>query len=236
MSALDAILQDIEALPPAYQAIIAQRLQRLPHGSIVAYDVSLDDYLENYAADYCEYVEGMVIQLTPAELRHNDLTGYLYSLLGAYFELRPVGRVILQPFVLRLAAFPNRRREPDLMVVLDSNPHELTSTAMNGPADIVIEIVSEESTERDHGDKFREYEQGGVPEYWIIDGLHRESRFFRLSDAGRYIGQTPDADSFYRTPTLPGLALHIATLWEEKLPGPGATFREVEAQLASAED
>jgi hypothetical protein len=30
---------------------------------------------------------------------------------------------------------------------------------------------------------------------------------------------------------LPGLLLHVPTLWEDKLPGPGATVKAVEAML-----
>jgi Uma2 family endonuclease len=200
-------------------------------GGIVATNVSLDDYMEHYAADHCEWVEGVVIRVSPAELKHNTLLYYFYQLLTAYFELRPIGRVIGQPFVMRLAAFPNRRREPDLLVVLKTNPHQLRETYMDGPADLCIEIVSEDSVDRDHGDKFKEYEKGGVPEYWIVDPIHKESRFYRLNEAGIYSRQTEDVQGNYRTLTLPGLVLHVPTLWNEELPGPGATSAAVKAML-----
>lgn len=202
-------------------------------GEVVATGVSLEDYLEHYAAEHCEWLEGVVIRVSPAELKHNSLIYYLCQLLMAYFELRPIGRVIGQPFVMRLAAFPNRRREPDLLVVLKTNPHELKNTYMDGPADLCIEVVSEDSVDRDHGEKFKEYERGGVPEYWIIDPLRNESRLYRLNEAGRYIRQTEDAQGNYRTPTLPELVLHIPTLWQEQLPGPGAASEAVKAMLKS---
>jgi Uma2 family endonuclease len=169
--------------------------------------------------------------MSPGELKHNNLIYYLYQLLTAYFELRPIGQVIGQPFVMRLAAFPKRRREPDLLVVLKSNPHQLHETYMDGPADLCIEIVSEDSVDRDHGEKFKEYEKGGVPEYWIVDPIHKESRFYRLNEAGIYSRQTEDAQGNYRTPTLPGLALHVPILWNEELPGPGATSAAVKGML-----
>jgi Uma2 family endonuclease len=200
-------------------------------GEIVATNVSLEDYIENYAADHCEWVEGVVIRVSPAELKHNNLIYYLYQLLTAYFELHPIGRVIGQPFVMRLAAFPNRRREPDLLVVLKTNPHELKETYMDGPADLCIEIVSEDSVDRDHGHKFKEYEKGGVPEYWIIDPIHTETRLYRLNQQGRYSRQTEDEHGDYRTPALPGLVLHVPTLWQDELPGPGATSAAVKAML-----
>ncbi len=199
-------------------------------GEIVATNVSLEDYMETYAGQHCEWIEGVVIKM-PGSLKHNDLIFFLRQLLAAYFDLRPLGRVISQPFVMILPAFPKRRREPDLMVVLKTNPRELKDTYLDGAADICIEVVSEESIERDHGDKFREYEIGGVPEYWIIDPLHDEARFYRLNDQARYERQSEDAGGNYRTPALPGLALHVPTLWQDELPGPAATIQLVATLL-----
>jgi Uma2 family endonuclease len=200
-------------------------------GEIIATGVSLEDYMEHYAADHCEWVEGVVIKVAPAELKHNKLIYFLLQLFEAYFELRPIGTVVGQPFVMRLPAFPNRRREPDLLVVLNSNPHELKNTYMDGPADLCIEVVSEESTSRDHGEKFEEYEKGGVKEYWIIDHLRRESRFYRLAEDGRYRRFNEDDQGNYHTPTLPGLILHVSTLWQDNLPGPAATASAVKLML-----
>ncbi len=199
-------------------------------GEVVATNVSLADYMEHYAGQHCEWVEGVVIKM-PSSLRHNDLMDYLRELLRIYFGLRQFGRVISSPFVMHLPAFPNRRREPDLMVVLKTNPSALKATYLDGAADICIEVVSEESIERDHGDKFREYELGGVPEYWIVDPLHNEARFYRLSEAGRYVRQSEDADGNYRTTLLPGLVLRVPTLWQDELPGTAATLQAVTQML-----
>jgi Uma2 family endonuclease len=232
---LETLLDEIHRLPWESRVKVYQAMDALPpppFGKIIATDVSLDDYMEHYAAHFCEWVEGYVIDMSPAELKHNNLILYLSILFTAYFELRPIGRVINSPFVMRLPAFPNRRREPDLLVVLDSNPHELKKTYMDGPADICIEIVSEESAERDRGEKFTEYEKGGVPEYWLLDPLREEARFYRLNDEGRYIAQDVDSEVNYATPTLPGLKVHVPILWLEQLPGPGATFSAVSAMLS----
>jgi len=122
-------------------------------------------------------------------------------------------------------------REPDVQVILKSNPGELKRTYMNGPADVCIEIVSLESGQRDHGAKFEEYEQGGVGEYWIVDPLHRECRFYALDEAGRYAHRIEDAEGIYRSPRLPGLALHVPTLWNETLPTVPDVLQSLQAML-----
>lgn len=194
-------------------------------------EVSLEDYLQYYAEQHYEWVEGVAIRLSPATLKHNALLYYVYNLLEVYFAFKPIGQVIGQPFVVRLPEFPRRRREPDLLVVLESNPNELKATYMDGAPDICIEIVSEESTGRDHGDKFAEYETAGVAEYWILDVVRNESRFYRLNAEKRYVRQEEDADGNYRTPALPGLLIHVPTLWQDKLPNIVTTMNAVKAML-----
>jgi len=239
MTNLEQLASEIQALSLEDRNIIVRQLvwgdddDGLPAGDIIAAGVSLEDYMENYAANFCEWVEGYVIKMSPVHAIHDVLTYWLRQLFEAYFELRPIGVVRSQPFVMRLPAFPNRRREPDLLVVLDNNPYELKDTYMNGPADICIEIISEESVERDQVEKFNEYEKGGVTEYWLIDPLRKDALFYRLNEAGRYIRQNEGAQGSYIIRALPGLALHVPMLWQEQLPGPGATFADVQAMLAN---
>ena len=185
---------------------------------VIALDVSLDEYLEIYAAQHCEWVEGVVIRMSPAGLKHNELLNYLYSFFRYYFKLRPIGKVISQPFPVHLPAFPRRCREPDLMIVLNASAAEVRDTFVEGIPEICIEIVSPESGERDHGEKFIEYETGGVPEYWVLDPIRRDSRFYRLNNNKVYVPQPVDRQGNYRTPALPELVIHIPTLWEDELP------------------
>jgi Uma2 family endonuclease len=187
---------------------------------ILATNVTLEEYMERYAEQGCEWVEGTVYKLAPIELRHEEIRDYLRSLIQAYFALKPIGRVLGEPFVMRLPAFPKRRREPDLMVILKANGHaELKDTYLDGPANICIEIVSPGSVVTDHGEKLEEYELGGVAEYWIIDPTHNECRFHRLNEQQKYEAVSEDQNGIYTTPQLPQLELHVPTLWREVLPG-----------------
>jgi Uma2 family endonuclease len=113
---------------------------------------------------------------------------------------------------------PTRGREPDLMIIMNDNPHPRTRLYLDGPADIVSEIVSPGSERTDLGDKFVEYEAAGVREYWIVDHVRRRTYFYRLDDEGHFILHLEDADGVYITPLLPKFKLHVPTLWQETLP------------------
>lgn len=202
-----------------------------PTGDIVASGVSAEEYLAQYAETRHEWVRGAVLKMSPVSEQHDLLTAYFRQLLDAYFELNPIGRVRSHPFVMRLETTESYR-EPDLQVILNTNPGQLTATAMIGPADLCVEVVSQESALRDYGEKFVEYERARVGEYWIIDPLRQEAHFYRLQETGLYARAHPDATDHYRTPLLPHLALHVPTLWHERLPGISAIVQAVQAMLA----
>lgn len=180
--------------------------------------VSIEEYVEKYAHDHYEWVAGELIKMSPVTEEHDALTGYLYMLFEAYFSYRPIGQTRRDPFVMRMDNI-DRSREPDIQVILNTNPGQLTRTAMIGPADICIEVVSEESVSRDYGDKFVEYEKAGVSEYWLFDYLRKVAAFHRLNDEGVYQPVRVEAQDYYETPLLPGLRLDLPLLWQEKLPG-----------------
>jgi Uma2 family endonuclease len=186
----------------------------------------------NMPQHFCEWKAGIVVKCPPIDGRHDELNRYMAMLMEAYLPLRPIGRIREAPFVMRLPAIA-RSREPDLQIILNTNPHALTQTYMDGPADICIEVVSPESVQRDHGAKFEEYEKGGVPEYWILDPIHRETRFYRLDEDGVYVAYSPDEHGYYETPQLPGLRLHVPTLWTSPLPGPSQIVTLVQQMLNS---
>ncbi|HEX3049258.1 MAG TPA: Uma2 family endonuclease [Aggregatilineaceae bacterium] len=199
----------------------------LPAGEIVATDISVEMYMSHYAGEFHEWVRGAVIRMSPASLKHDALTLYLRYLLDIYFEFNPIGRAVSAPFVMRLDA-TRSFREPDVQIILNDNPGQLTDTAMIGPADICIEVVSPESTARDYGDKFKEYETAGVREYWIIDPLRRDTHFYQRQANELYTAVQPDENGDYRTGLLPKLVVSVATLWQAPLPTRRDTMNTIE--------
>ncbi|MCL4878482.1 MAG: Uma2 family endonuclease [Anaerolineae bacterium] len=197
---------------------------------IVAAEVSFDEYMEKYAAEFCEWFDGVVVKMSPVSDVHNIITLFLINFFSTYFELRPIGLLRQVPFVLKITP-DGPAREPDLQIILNEHAEWVKPTRVEGKADIVIEVVSEESTERDYGQKFVEYEAGGIPEYWIVDPLRHETRFYRLSGEGRYASQMLNASGEYETPLLPGLHVPVNWLWQPTPPGPIAIAQYMQAWL-----
>ena len=205
-----------------------------PIGRIVAEEVPFDDYLGHYAEHFHEWVRGYVIEMSPVALRHEQIVDYLRMLLNAWLARKtapgrkPIGVLVGMPFVMRTDVAPSGRL-PDLQLILETNPGELTETVMLGPADLCVEVVSPESETRDYREKLAEYEEAGVREYWLIDPFRTLARFLRLNEDGAYTPHEPDEHGAYTTPLLPGLVLTVPVLWQTTLPDFFAIARAVEA-------
>lgn len=197
--------------------------------------LAFEDYLEQYEGQRAEWINGEVIVMSPVTVDHERKRKYLLLLFEAYFALRPIGQVLGEPVVMRLSARPSGR-EPDLFVRLNNSASVLRETYLDGPADICVEIVSASTQERDRGEKFIEYEEGGVTEYWIIDPERQDALFYRLNAQGRrYQRADLNSRAEYQTPLLPGFRLHVPTLWQEPLPDVIAIVDQMRAALQGDE-
>lgn len=165
-----------------------------------------------------EWVNGEIVMVSPASHRHQDLARFLTSVLSVFTEARGLGVICPAPFQMKTGPeLPGR--EPDLLFVANEHRERLKPHHLDGPADLVVEIVSPESRIRDRGEKFAEYEMGGVREYWLLDPEERRADFYVLAPDGRYERQKTGPDGVYRSTVLPGFFLDPDWLWQEPLPG-----------------
>ena len=91
-------------------------------------------------------------------------------------------------------------------------------TYLDGPADLVVEIISPDSQSRDRGDKYYEYEAAGVREYWMLDPIRKQPHFYHLGDDRIYAPIPIGEDGVFRSLVLDGFWLKVDWLWQEPLP------------------
>jgi Uma2 family endonuclease len=180
---------------------------------------------------FAEWVEGEVIMMSPSSERHDRIVRFLEVLIGLFAEELSLGRIYQAPFLMRLHERPSGR-EPDLLFVSNENAGRMKETYVDGPADLVVEVVSPESVSRDRGDKYAEYEQAGVREYWLIDPIRESANFYTLDDEGLYRDAPLEESHIFRSSVLAGLWLDVSWLWQEKLPTVRQTIELVDKMLA----
>jgi len=177
-----------------------------------------------------EWVDGEVIVFLAPKVIHPRIIVFLTTVLGMYVQERELGEVIPGP-EMRLRG-DRSYREPDLLFVAADGADRLDEDGLGGPADLAVEVVSNDSVRRDRDDKFVEYEVAGVREYWLIDPRPGRRTFdaYTLSAAGPYevIGQ----DDLGRIGSLviPGLWVDPDWLWTDPIQSAPAALRLIAAE------
>jgi Uma2 family endonuclease len=169
-----------------------------------------------------EWVRGEAVMTSPASLRHQLLVEFLMRIMADYVDDCDLGLVLVAPFQMKL----ENGREPDLLFVRQEHRDRLHETYLDGPADLVVEIVSPESVGRDRGDKFYEYAEGGVPEYWLIDPQRQRADFYRLKE-GEYVSLLAGKQGKYTSQALAGFWLQVEWLWQDPLPSVRQVLEEI---------
>jgi len=189
--------------------------------------MTYEEYLENVdESAHAEWVDGEATIFMPPGDPHQDISGFLGALLRYFLRAYDLGVVRNAPFEMKLRS-GRSYREPDLLVITKDHLERLTPTRLDGPADLIVEIVSPDSVGRDRRDKFREYEDAGIPEYWTIDARagRRGIACFALSADGHYVQVLPDDAGRLHSAVLPGFWLDVAWFTGDALPDEIAVLR-----------
>jgi Uma2 family endonuclease len=135
---------------------------------------SEDEYLEltddvNWLV---EYTAGRIEVLPMPTIEHQLIVRFLLDVLRAFVEPRKLGMVLFAP--TRVYVESDRYREPDIVFNFTEH-HAKSGKRYYQSADLVMEVVSDdpEGRQRDLEKKRRDYAEGGIPEYWIVDPVEK---------------------------------------------------------------
>lgn len=188
-----------------------------------------EEYLD-FAGDsqIVEWVDGEVIVHMPPIFSHQNLIGFIGTLLHAFVKQFDLGEVIIAPFEVKL--WPEGpSREPDVLFISQSSLENLTEKRFVGAPDLVIEVISAGSVTEDRVRKFAEYEQAGVREYWLIDprAQQRQVDCYVLGDDGEFHDKGVADDGRYYSTIIPHFWFQVDWLWQDKLPNPQLALSEI---------
>ncbi len=141
---------------------------------------------------------------------HQDVVANLHVLLRTY-ALASGGHVYLAPFDVRLGRF--NVVQPDLLYLSPSRPRVSSEKhALEGPPDLVVEVVSPGTGWSDRTWKMALYASSLAPEYWIVDPVYR-SIAVNILEGDDYAMVEPDADGLIPSRELPGLLVDPAVVF-----------------------
>jgi len=130
------------------------------------------------------------LYMSPSPLfEHQRLAKLISKQLDKLVEDTNKGLVIYAPFDVKLDSSRNAV-QPDIIVILKSNPDQIVEGRYAGVPDLIVEVLSPGNRDHDLITKKDLYEKFGVKEYWIVDPETKlalgfslvESRFTKIGD------------------------------------------------------
>jgi len=125
---------------------------------------------EAFPEDFrCELIDGVIYNLSAPSNKHELLADALYDSLKFYVKQKQ-GKCKVSRGIFDIQLFFNDEKtilQPDLLIVCDAS--KFSGTRVVGAPDLVVEILSPSTREKDCGIKLQKYMQAGIRECWLID-------------------------------------------------------------------
>lgn len=175
------------------------------------------DFLERVNEDQkADLIDGAIYMASPENTEHNTILRWLDKVLWGYIDEAQLGYVSIEKIAYRLTR--NTAPEPDLVFVAADRRNIVKDGYVDGAPDLVVEIVSPESVQRDYQEKRAKYEVSGVREYWIIDPEEQKITLLTHGPAG-FVEVAPEG-TLFRSKVVPGFTLDADWVWQRPLPSP----------------
>lgn len=172
---------------------------------------------------YYELEEGKLIEMPRPRRIHQAIIKKLLVVLDLYLVKEPIGDVWPK---VEVVLSPTRICVPDVSFLLTENMSRFGNdddTAIQGPPDLAVEVISPSTASRDRSQKLSAYYQAGVPWYWLVESDTLLITEYRHTADGYLVNQTAAATAAFAPSLFPGLAFRLADLL-----GPSGATEEVQ--------
>ncbi len=114
-----------------------------------------------------EVIDGELAVTPSPSSRHQRVVTGLTRLLSTFVHDHRLGEVFVGPIDVLCAE--GDYLAPDLVFVRKNRLGLVSDRGIEGPPDLVVEVISPSTAHRDRGTKLDRYRYFGVAEYWVID-------------------------------------------------------------------
>ncbi len=169
------------------------------------------DYLTTPEDKRYELLDGeLLMPPAPAEM-HQRMQAELGYRVMTFVKANRLGRIYFSSTDVVLSDLDVV--QPDLLFVSNECLDIITPSGVHGAPDLVVEILSPATAERDKGYKRALYAQHGVREYWLVGTDVGTITVLLLTDDGyEVVGTFGEGDSL-TSPTLVGFSLEVDELF-----------------------
>jgi Uma2 family endonuclease len=175
------------------------------------------DYLLFQFQERIEIIKGRIFKMSPApSSTHQRISQNINFGFYTFFKNQPCS-IFTAPFDVLLPISSKKKEttivQPDLCIICDET--KINEKGCMGSPDLIVEILSPNSSKHDITTKFNLYEEAGVLEYWIIEPSEKIVLVYSLQN-GKYIGLKPfSEEENVKSILFPNLEMPVATVFNK---------------------
>ena len=177
-----------------------------------AFKLTYEDYRAAPPDKRYELLDGDLL-LTPApSLKHQRVQVRLGRRLAQFIEERALGELFFAPCDVVLS--DTDVVQPDLLFISRERDYLLSGDEnVRGGPDLVVEILSPGTADRDRGYKRELYAKHGVTECWLVDPATGTVWIHRLRDGALEVAHTFGRGQMLRSPLLAGFEVDLRDIF-----------------------
>ena len=157
-----------------------------------------------------ELLGGDLVFVPSPPVYHQRVLGNLMFVLCRFVKEWNLGEVYHAPLDVVLGEGDEREVvQPDIFFISKEREKVITEEEVRGAPDLVVEIISPGTVERDRGYKKTLYARHGVKEYWIVDSKEKAVEVYALGAKGFELVKVYKAGEILESPLLPGLRVDL---------------------------
>ncbi len=157
-----------------------------------------------------ELLEGELIMAPSPNTEHQEIARELFRPLGEHIRSHNLGKIYFAPLDVVLGEPGNEQVvQPDILFVSQARRTIIRDDEIRGAPDLVVEIISLSTEEKDRVFKRRLYAKYGVQEYWITDPDSQTIEVLTLGKRGYERAGLYTKSETLKSPLLPGLHIPL---------------------------
>ena len=169
------------------------------------------DYLNLPEDRRYELIDGDLLMSPSPSERHQRILLELALVLTTFVKVHRLGRVYVAPFDVVLS--DTDVVQPDILFVSGERASRIGEKAVHGSPDLVVEILSGSTADRDRTVKAKLYSRAGVRELWLLDPDAKTFEILVNTESGFRRDSISEVGRVARSPLLPGLEIEVVELF-----------------------
>jgi len=166
-----------------------------------------EDYLLMEEDKRYEIIDGRRYMVPAPTPHHQWISARLEQALRAFVEAHDLGLVLDAPCDVVLS--PTDVVQPDIFFIAQEHRNIITDRNIWGPPDLVVEILSPTTAEKDRDLKRKLYAAHGVREFWIVSPEAQTVEVLELGETGYRRAGLYARDEELHSPSFPELSIAL---------------------------